>query len=144
MKRIAVKYENAVKIYKKTHLGRVKKTYGLKGLSLDIAEGEVFGLLGLNGAGKTTAMKLITGLLFPTSGSVSVMGLPPSSSEAKVKIGYLPELPYFYPYLTPSESLSFYGRLSGMSLPLLKVKIPQTLERVGLAEHSNRRISEFS
>lgn len=137
-------YANAAKIYRKSHLGFVSRVYGLKGLTLDIQEGEIFGLLGLNGAGKTTAMKLLTGLLFPTSGSVLVAGFEPGSHEAKRRIGFLPELPYFYTYLTPAESLNFYGRLSGIDRRTLKTRIPRILEKVGLAPHSGKRVREFS
>lgn len=139
-----VSYADVVKIYKKSHLGRVSRTWGLKGLTLDIIRGEIFGLLGLNGTGKTTAMKLLTGLLFPTSGSVTVAGFDPRSLEAKSRIGFLPELPYFYSYLTPVQSLNFYGKLSGMDLRALKLRVPEVLERTGLAPHAGKKVTEFS
>lgn len=139
-----VSYADAVKIYKKSHLGRVSRIFGLKGLTLDIIKGEIFGLLGLNGTGKTTAMKLLTGLLFPTSGSVKVAGLDPRSLQAKSSLGFLPELPYFYSYLTPVQSLNFYGKLSGMDSSALKLRIPEVLERTGLKPHAGKKVSEFS
>ena len=139
-----VSYTDTVKIYKKSHLGRVSRTFGLKGLTMDIARGEIFGLLGLNGSGKTTAMKLLTGLLFPTSGGVSMAGFDPGSSQAKSRLGFLPELPYFYSYLTPAESLNFYGKLSGMDSSSLKLRVPEVLERTGLDRHVGKKTAEFS
>lgn len=140
----ALSYSNVVKIYRKSHLGRVARTTGLNGLCMAVGKGEIFGLLGLNGAGKTTAMKLALGLLFPTSGRVEIFGLDPWSAECRNRIGFLPELPYFYSFLTPSESLRFYGRLSYMDAGILETRIRETLETVGLSPHSGRRVTEFS
>ncbi|MCX5783321.1 MAG: ABC transporter ATP-binding protein [Elusimicrobia bacterium] len=141
---VAVNYECVGKVYSRSHLGRVTKTIGLENFSLKIFKGEIFGMLGLNGAGKTTAMKLACGLLRLTSGNVSVLGYKAGTEESKRKIGYLPELPYFYPYLNPCESLSFYGKLSGIAGGALKTRIGQTLEITGLAAHKNKKVSEFS
>ncbi|MFH1620396.1 MAG: ABC transporter ATP-binding protein [bacterium] len=139
-----INYREVAKVYRKSHLGRVREIWGLRGLSLEVRKGEIFGLLGLNGAGKTTAMKLLTGLLFPTSGQVSLSGFDPSSAEGKRRTGFLPELPYFYSYLTPAEALAFYGRLSGMEPTIMKARIPAVLERVGLVKHAGKKAAEFS
>jgi ABC-2 type transport system ATP-binding protein len=96
----AISLESLTKIYRKSHLGRTKTSLGVENISLDVRPGEVFGLLGLNGSGKTTTIKLILGLLFPTSGSVRVFGHSAGDLEAKRRVGYLPEVPYFYKYLT--------------------------------------------
>ncbi|MFA6582984.1 MAG: ABC transporter ATP-binding protein [Elusimicrobiaceae bacterium] len=140
----AVKYTKAGKIYSRSHLGKVFRTKGLEDFTLEIPKGELFGLLGLNGAGKTTAMKLLLGLLFPTSGGVEIMGLPAGTDEVKRKIGYLPELPYFYPWLTPGESLEFYGRLSGAAPRTVKTRVPEIIKLVGLDPHKNKKLGEFS
>lgn len=140
----ALAYASARKVYRRSHLGKVTSTVGLDGLDLRIESGEVFGLLGLNGAGKTTAMKLLLGLLFPTSGTVAVAGLKAGTDEAKHAVGYLPELPYFYPYFTAEESVAFYGRLSGMTPAALKARVPLVLGQVGLSRHCGKRLSEFS
>src|SRR5262245_5259325 len=109
----ALELQNLTKTYRRSHLGRVKSTRGVVELNLSIQSGEVFGLLGLNGSGKTTTIKLIIGLLFPTMGRVSVGGAPSGSAAAQRRIGYLPEVPYFYKFLSGREVLKFYGRLSG-------------------------------
>lgn len=117
---------------------------GVEGLDLEVAEGEVFGLLGLNGSGKTTTFKLSLGLLTPTVGTVSVLGLAPRDPAALAQVGYLPELPYFHSFLTPSESLHFYGRLSGLPAAALSEAVPSAVRRVGLERAADRRIGEFS
>src|SRR5688572_19705392 len=119
----ALRLQGLSKTYKRSHLGRVKLSRGVEDLTLSVRKGEVFGLRGLNGSGKTTTIMLILGLLFPTQGRVEVMGHPAGSSAAKKSIGYLPEVPYFYKYLTAREVLRFYGRLSGMDPARLKPRI---------------------
>lgn len=128
----------------------VNRTFGtdkveaLKGLSLTIQKGEAAVLLGLNGAGKTTVLKLIAGLLFPDSGNISVFGMSPSLPEAKAKIGFLPELPYFPNYKNPVDALMFYGRLSGLSGKDLIDKTEKAIEITGLNPHKDKKIRQFS
>lgn len=141
---MALKYIRATKIYESSHLGRTTRNVGISGLDLEILRGETFGILGLNGSGKTTTIKLGLGLLNPTEGSVGVFGQNPKDSKTLKDVGYLPELPYFYPYLTPEESLLFYGRLSGIPEGELSGKIGRVLEKVGLAAHVSKKVSEFS
>lgn len=140
----ALRYGAVVKDYERSHLGRVTRTRALDGLDLDVREGEVYGLLGLNGNGKTTTMKLALGLLRPSAGTVSVFGRQPGPPDSLCDVGYLPELPYFYPYLTPREALRFYGALSGLDAGELDERIGPTLEKVGLAASADRRTAEFS
>jgi ABC-2 type transport system ATP-binding protein len=144
MTSIAIEYKGATKIYSSSHLGKVTKVCGLDSLNLKISKGEVFGILGLNGAGKTTSIKLLFGLIFPTSGTISILENKAGSDSAKRKIGYLPELPYFYSYLTPLESLRFYARLSGMTKKEIGENIEKTLKKVGLLEHKDKKLSGFS
>ncbi len=101
-------------------------------------------MLGLNGSGKTTTMKLELGLLLPTEGTVQVGGHTPGTLPALAQIGYLPELPYFYPYLTPNEALKFYGRLSGVPHADLEKRIPEVLDKVGLTKAAARKAKGFS
>jgi ABC-2 type transport system ATP-binding protein len=82
-----------------------KPVHALRGVTFEVGEGECFGYLGPNGAGKTTTMKVLTGLMTPTSGTVSLLGAPPSDASARGALGYLPENPYFYEHLTPMEAL---------------------------------------
>lgn len=132
------------KTYASSHLGRSTLSRGVEGLSLEIARGEAFGLLGLNGSGKTTTFKLALGLLRPNVGEVRVLGLPPEDVRARSRVGYLPELPYFYSFMTPEESLYFYGRLSGLAPESLPARVGAVLELVGIASQGRRRIAELS
>lgn len=144
MDTVAVKYTAVKKIYSRSHLFTTLRMTGLDGFDLSINRGEIFGLLGLNGAGKTTAMKLLLGLLFPTAGNVEIMGLPAGTDEVKKRVGYLPELPYFYPWLDARESLEFYGRLSGAAPELVARRVPEIIKRVGLEPHKHKKLGEFS
>lgn len=137
-------FDSVTKVYESSHLGRTLKSRGVEDLDLTVGDGEAFGLLGLNGSGKTTTFKLAMGLLEPTRGSVRVLGLPPSDPAAHEKIGFLPELPYFYSYLTPEEILTFYARLSKVPAGSLRSRVKKTLALVGLSKSARRRIGEFS
>jgi len=116
----------------------------LKPLELTVAVGETFGFLGPNGAGKTTTLKLLMGILFPTSGSARILGKDFHDPEIKKRIGFLPEQPYFYDYLSAPELLDYYARLSGMSSSERSPRIPQMLERVGLSDVGNKQLRKFS
>lgn len=140
----ALRFEDVTKTYERSHLGRVTRARGVEALDLSVASGEAFGLLGLNGSGKTTTFKLALGLLRASSGRVSVLGHEPSDRAALGRVGYLPELPYFYSYLTPRESLRFYGRLSGLSGADLERRIGEALELVKLSAAGDRKVGEFS
>ena len=109
------------------------------GVDLEIGAGEVFGLLGPNGSGKSTTMKILLGLLHPTSGSVRVLGRSPRDVAVKSRIGYLPEESYLYEYLTARETLDFFGRLFG-----LERCTEQLLDMVGLAGAAGRPVREYS
>jgi ABC-2 type transport system ATP-binding protein len=141
---IAAELKQVSKVYRRRHLGRLTLTPGVQEITLQIQSGEVFGLLGLNGAGKTTTIKLLIGLLFPTDGSVELFGQRLPNQNAMREIGYLPELPSFYKYLTAPELLQLYGRLSDLSDAEIKRRAPGVLEQVGLAMHQKKRLGEFS
>jgi ABC-2 type transport system ATP-binding protein len=121
-----------------------KRFQALDQLSLTVNDGETFGLLGLNGAGKTTTIKLLLGLLRPTSGKVKVLGHNAGDAQALGKIGFLPEAPYFYSYLTALEFLDFSGRLFNMKAKLRKERAQELLELVGLSDAAKRPIGKFS
>jgi len=116
----------------------------LDNLSLQINQGEIFGFLGPNGAGKSTTIKLLMNLLYPTSGSARILGEPVSSTEMHKNIGYLPENPYFYDYLTPVELLTYVGRLFGLSGEVLKSRTRALIDTVGLGYAENRQLRKFS
>ena len=109
-----------------------------------VDEGEIFGYLGPNGAGKTTTLKLLMGLMFPTSGSARILGREINDPVMKAQIGFLPEQPYFYDYLTASELLQYYGQLSGIAAKDLNRRVNQMLHRVGLPEAGGVQLRKFS
>ncbi len=123
---------------------RKKRKIGLRSLQLEVKQGEVFGFLGPNGAGKTTTLKLLMGLMFPTGGTARILAHDWRDPWARSRIGFLPEQPYFYDYLTPVELLDYYGSLSGVSAADRRQRIPRLLERVGLAEQSRVQLRKFS
>lgn len=123
---------------------RKKPKVALHPLSLTVPEGEVFGYLGPNGAGKTTTLKLLMGLVFPTSGRAAILGLDWQDLRVKAQIGFLPEQPYFYDYLTASELLHYYAQLSGVSAGERKSRVKSVLSRVGLADSADLQLRKFS
>jgi len=125
------------------HLGIGRHT-AVEGIDLTIRPGEIFGLLGPNGAGKTTTIKLILGLLRSDVGEIRIFGLPSTDRAARARLGYLPENPYFYDYLTAREFLDFYARLQGISKSERGDRVQQTLERVGLQGRADTALRKFS
>ena len=125
------------------HLG-IGRRPAVVDVDLTIRRGEIFGLLGPNGAGKTTLIKTILGLLRPDAGSIHVFGLPSSGREARARLGYLPENPYFYDYLTAREFLDFYARLQGIPKSDRRDRVGRTLERVGLGGRADTALRTFS
>jgi ABC-2 type transport system ATP-binding protein len=113
-------------------------------LHLTVNLGEVFGFLGPNGSGKTTTMKMLLGLTKPTSGKVELLGRPGSEVNVHQQVGFLPEAPYFYTYLTAEEVLMFYGRLAGLSRHGLQRRVDELLDMVGLMEARHRQLGKFS
>lgn len=113
-------------------------------LSLTVERGEVFGFLGPNGAGKTTSVKMLLGLISPTSGSASVLGLPPSDPRSRAKVGFLPEHFRFHDWLTAREFLAFHARLYKMPEEVAAGRIPELLELTGLTPHAGKRLHAFS
>jgi ABC-2 type transport system ATP-binding protein len=125
------------------HLG-IGRSVAVEQLDLRVERGEIFGLLGPNGAGKTTTLKMMLGLLRPDGGKVSLFGRPPSDTNARARVGFLPENPYFYDYLTAEEFLDFYGRLQGVPADLRRDRVRETLERVGLKGREQLPLRKFS
>jgi ABC-2 type transport system ATP-binding protein len=114
------------------------------GLSLTVRKGEVFGLLGPNGSGKSTTIKMILGLLAPSAGEVKLFSMPPQSSAARAKLGYLPELSYLHPFLTAAETVRYYAGLCALSRKEAKRRAAELLEMVGLAAVAGRPVGGFS
>lgn len=116
----------------------------MRNLSLRVPRGSIFGFLGPNGAGKSTSIKMLLGLVEPTSGEAFLLGAEAGDVETRQKIGFLPEHFRFYDWLTPGELLGLHGRLCGMSRERLKKRIPEMLEMVGLGPHRDKRVHDFS
>jgi len=116
----------------------------LDGLSLSVHRGEIYGFLGPNGSGKTTTLKILMGLMRSTSGKAEVLGKPAGDVRARRQIGFLPEAPYFYDYLTAEEFLAFYGHLADLKPAGLDRRIDHLLEVVGLTEARTRQLRKFS
>jgi ABC-2 type transport system ATP-binding protein len=120
------------------------KVKALNSLTLDVRKGEIFGLLGPNGSGKTTTLKLLLGLLFPTDGECSVLGKPAHDVTKNEKIGYLPEESYLYRFLNADETLDFYGKLFDMSAAQRKQRRDELINMVGLQNARRRQLKEYS
>lgn len=137
-----IQIRNLTKTYR-DFWGR-KKVQALNSLSLEVNKGEVFGLLGPNGSGKTTTMKLLLGLLFPTEGEISILGKSASDVSKNERIGYLPEESYLYRFLNAEETLDFYGRLFDISAEERKQRTNELIEMVGLQHARRRQLKEYS
>ena len=123
---------------------RRERVVAVRNLSLEVAPGQVYGLLGPNGSGKSTTMKIVLGLVSPSAGSTEIFGQDSQLVESHEEVGFLPENPYFYKYLTGLETLRFYGRLCGLSGPALRDKAFELLKLVGLEPAANRRLGGYS
>jgi len=135
-----------LRLEKKYQVGFLRTTekVALKPFQLAVEEGEIFGYLGPNGAGKTTTLKLLLGLVFPTAGSARLLGRDWRDPDIKADIGFLPEQPYFYDYLTATELLDYYAHLSGMETPTRRKRVPEVLERVGMTAAAHIQLRKFS
>ena len=139
---VVLETRNLSKVYR-DFWGR-QKVQALKALDLEVRKGEIFGLLGPNGSGKSTTIKLLLGLLFPTSGPALVFGKDATDVSNKERIGYLPEESYLYRFLNADETLDFYGRLFDMSAEKRKERIDELLTMVGLNNARRRQLREYS
>ena len=123
---------------------RKRPKRALQPLHLTVEDGEIFGFLGPNGAGKTTTLKMLMGLVFPTAGTARILGKDWTDPEVKAQIGFLPEQPYFYDYLTAHELLDYYGQLSGVPARDRKNRVEEVLQRVGLIDIKGMQLRKFS
>ena len=139
---VVLEVDRLAKTFKKPFSG--KKVEAVRGISLKVTRGQIFGFLGPNGAGKTTTIKMLTGLITPTSGRATILGKDVPSPEAMGNVGFLPENPYVYPYLTPREFVSLCGRLNGMGGAKLEKAVVAVLERVGIAYAMDRPVRNLS
>ncbi len=139
---VVLSVEKLSKSYKKPFSGKI--VHAVSSVSFEVRRGEIFGFLGPNGAGKTTTIKMLTGLISPTSGKASLLGLPVPSPEAMARVGFLPENPYIYPYLTPREFVTLAGRLNDVPGKRLAERVPAVLDRVGVLYAIDRPVQALS
>jgi ABC-2 type transport system ATP-binding protein len=138
-----IEIENLTKDYPFGFLHLKKKT-SLEGLTMTVEDGEVFGFLGPNGAGKSTTIKLLVGLIFPTAGSARILGKPTSDIEMHREIGYLPEQPYFYDYLTAAELLDYFARFHDLTAADRRERVSRLLKKVGLETAGKIQLRKYS
>jgi ABC-2 type transport system ATP-binding protein len=139
----AIETENLSKEYPCGFLNLKKKT-SLEGLNMQVESGEVFGFIGPNGAGKSTTIKLLMGLIFPTAGTARILGKPISDTEMHQEIGYLPEQPYFYDYLTAAEVLDYFARIHGLKAADRQERVQRMLKKVGLDTARKIQLRKYS
>jgi ABC-2 type transport system ATP-binding protein len=139
---VVLSVDKLAKTFRKPFSG--KKVEAVRGVSLSVQRGEIFGFLGPNGAGKTTTIKMLTGLIAPTSGRATILGSSVPSPEAMGKVGFLPENPYVYPFLTPREFVSLCGRLNGMGGKSLAKAVERVIERVRITYAIDRPVHALS
>jgi ABC-2 type transport system ATP-binding protein len=131
-----------VKTFNKPFTGRLVQA--LRGISLEVRRGEIFGFLGPNGAGKTTTIKMLMGFIAPTAGTMEILGVRAPAPEVMARVGFLPENPYVYPYLSPREFVTMCGRLSGLHGSPLHARVVHVLQRVGIAYAMDRSVRALS
>ena len=139
---VVIETRNLSKVYR-DFWGR-PKVRALKALDLKVHKGEIFGLLGPNGSGKTTTIKLLLGLLFPTEGDALIFGEPTQNVAKNERIGYLPEESYLYKFLNAEETLHFYGRLFKMTKAERTKRVDQLIDMVGISGAKHRQLREYS
>ncbi|HOM73006.1 MAG TPA: ABC transporter ATP-binding protein [Armatimonadota bacterium] len=132
---------NLTKVYKLKRGGR--KT-AVDSLTFEVRPGEIFGFLGPNGAGKTTTIKMLLGFIQPTAGSAEISGISVENPQARINVGYLPEQPYFYKFMTPREIVAMHSSLAGVPRQDRRTQIEQVIELVGLGELASTPISKLS
>lgn len=123
---------------------RRQKVIAVKDLNLEVPEGQVYGLLGPNGSGKSTTLKILLGLVTPTQGETRIFGEDSRDYRSHREVGFLPENPYFYKYLTAEETLRFYGKICGLGGKTLTTRIKELLELVGMEDARHRRVGGYS
>ena len=139
----AIETENLTKDYPFGFLHLKKKT-SLEGLNMQVETGEVFGFIGPNGAGKSTTIKLLMGLIFPTAGSARILGKPINDVAMHRNIGYMPEQPYFYDYLTAAEVLDYFARFHDLSAADRNDRVQKMLKKVGLETAGKIQLRKYS
>lgn len=142
MSKIPVEIEHLTKVFKVPM--RRERVVAVRDLSLKVQPGEVYGLLGPNGSGKSTTLKVVLGLVSPTRGQTKVFGEESALVRSRKDVGFLPENPYFYKFLSGAETVRFFGKLSGLGGAALEKRVEELLDLVGLTEAAGRRVGSYS
>jgi ABC-2 type transport system ATP-binding protein len=139
---VVLRAASLAKTFKRPFSG--KRVEAVRGVSFEVERGEIFGFLGPNGAGKTTTLKMLMGLVAPTRGTMEILGVRAPSADIMARVGFLPENPYVYPYLSPREFVSLCGRLSGVRGPRLRERVDRVIADVGMAHAADRAVRALS
>jgi ABC-2 type transport system ATP-binding protein len=139
---VVLRASSLVKTFKKPFSG--KRVEAVRGISFEVERGEIFGFLGPNGAGKTTTLKMLMGLVAPTSGKMEILGVRAPAPDVMRRVGFLPENPYVYPYLSPREFVSLCGRLSGLRGARLRGRVDDVIGDVGMTHAADRAVRALS
>lgn len=142
MSTVPVQIDHLTKVFKVPM--RRERVVAVRDLSIKVEAGEVYGLLGPNGSGKSTTLKVVLGLVSPTRGKTKVFGEDSALVRSRMDVGFLPENPYFYKFLSGAETVRFFGKLSGLGGDELEVRVKELLELVGLTEAADRRVGSYS
>ncbi len=142
MSDVVLRATGLAKTYRAPFTG--KRVEAVRGVSIEVKRGEIFGFLGPNGAGKTTSIKMLMGLVSATAGTMEILGHPAPAPDVMSRVGFLPENPYVFPYLTPREFVTLCGRLSGLAGAALGTRVEKVLERVGMASAIDRAVAKLS
>jgi len=139
---VVLRVTGLAKTFRKPFTGR--RVEAVRGVSIDVRRGEIFGFLGPNGAGKTTTIKMLMGLIAPTAGTMEILGVRAPDPDVMARVGFLPESPYIYPYLSPREFVTLCGRLSGLGGTELRDRVGRVLDRVGMTYAIDRGVGALS
>jgi ABC-2 type transport system ATP-binding protein len=139
---VVLRVSGLAKSYRKPFTGR--RVEAVRGITFDVRRGEIFGFLGPNGAGKTTTIKMLMGLIAPTAGSMEILGVRAPEPDVMARVGFLPESPYIYPYLSPREFVTLCARLSGLGGAKLGDRVAHVLDRVGMTDAIDRAVAALS
>ena len=139
---VVLRVSGLAKTFRKPFTGR--RVEAVRGVSFEVRRGEIFGFLGPNGAGKTTTIKTLMGLIAPTAGTMEILGVRAPDPDVMARVGFLPESPYIYPYLSPREFVTLCGRLSGLDGAKLRDGVTRVLERVGMTYAIDRAVAALS
>ena len=142
MSDVVLRVTGLAKTFRKPFTGR--RVEAVRGVSFDVRRGEIFGFLGPNGAGKTTTIKMLMGLIAPTAGTMEILGVRAPDPDVMARVGFLPESPYVYPYLSPREFVTLCGRLSGLAGAKLRDGVTRVIDRVGMAYAIDRAVAALS